>query len=57
MATQAHPKSRRSGNRRVRRIAKTVAGHWLLVLASHTLATAVVIALAAVLKVPECGGR
>ena len=52
MATQAPTHSRQSRSQRVLRIARTVTGHWLLVLASHTIAVAVV---ATLVHRPPCG--
>jgi len=54
MATKAHNHSRQSRRDRVRRIAKAVAGHWLLVLASHTIA---VVLVGNYLHLPSCDGR
>ncbi|MDQ1583274.1 MAG: hypothetical protein QOF36_1328 [Microbacteriaceae bacterium] len=54
MATQAPTHSRQSRPQRVLRFARTVAGHWLLVLASHTLAVVIV---STYLHLPSCGGR
>ncbi len=52
MATQAPTHSRQSRSQRALRFAQTVAGHWLLVLASHTLA---VVVIATLVHRPPCG--
>jgi hypothetical protein len=51
MATKAHTRSQR-----VRHVLRTVSGHWLLALLSHTLATAILLVLARWLHLLGCGG-
>lgn len=52
MATKTRNHVRRNRRGYSRRIAKVVAESWLLVLASHTLATIVVLAVERVLRLP-----
>lgn len=55
----AHKVTRHSGTPQrhgLRRLAKTVASHWVLVAVSHSIATVAIMVGAQLLHVPSCGG-
>jgi hypothetical protein len=57
MATHAHTRSRRPRRHGVRLVGRTIAGHWLLVLLSHTIAVIVLMLIDSYLRVSPCGTR
>jgi hypothetical protein len=55
MATHTHTTNRRPRRHGVRLVGKVVAGHWLLVLLSHTIAVVVLMVVDHFLRVTPCG--
>ncbi len=56
MATRTPTHARRRLGRRLRHIGRTVFGHWLLALVSHTLALGILLVLERYVHPSWCGG-
>lgn len=56
MATRTATHTRRRLSRRLRHISRTVFGHWLLALVSHTLALVILLIVERFVHPSWCGG-